>query len=445
MKATNNICNNIIWGIAFAICLTFITAFPCQARRLSNFSEIDDIRQEISLLNLLRGLYLSKEQVQKLAIMSAKAQALRDELQSRINVDKTGVINTFSSLRDALYEPPGFEKQQQEKASALNNRFKEAKEKMEDEIAKIEDETMEILTNAQVSVINDFKPCLVPPKDFQNPVRVGQAGPEGGILGKVTELIHATPDDVWKERGEKLIKQISKKMEEESGEMTSSMKSDIEKRLWSCADSIRQCQDIDFALKKHQLSSELLLINPKKTSKHGFRKAGKIGQWLLSDTAAQVMPKWEKSMDKIGTPTAVECDDDLPTDGKFTELTARTIVHFRRIFKNLRAEAKLGQFSNFISPLEEAATKKDKKLFFNAVLTAADRLREIRSAPGLAKLYAQAARIIARELQLPLLNPGKDAYGFAAELKSYLEDPDPNRSCNNLRNLVGVLMRFKGL
>jgi len=56
-----------------------------------------------------------------------------------------------------------------------------------DKIAKLEEEVEGILSSAQFSIVEDFKPCLILPKSLQDPLRVGQANDAGGKLVKVVE------------------------------------------------------------------------------------------------------------------------------------------------------------------------------------------------------------------------------------------------------------------
>ncbi|MBI3039108.1 hypothetical protein HYY75_08685 [bacterium] len=280
-----------------------------------SFHELEEIRAEISLLNLLRGLYLSKDQAKKVIEIANRAQAFRDETKQLLERDYENVKEDFTGLRDSLFQPVGKEKPFQNKASVLNDRIKEAREVTQEKIAGLEDEARLVLSSAQLEIIDGFKPCLVPPKDLSNPVRVGQASAEGGKLEKLVELIHSTPETVWKERGDSLLAKVANHIEAESGEMTPDMKSDIKARLSKTAGKIRQASDVDFVLKKNTLESEMLLINPKKTLSHEHRKSGKIAQWLLSPTAFSVLPKWLESLDKQTPPdSTIEETPSNPSD-----------------------------------------------------------------------------------------------------------------------------------
>ena len=88
--------------------------------------ELDEIREEISILNLLRGLYLSKDQGQKLLVLAQKAQQLRESALAPFLKEKDQIFGSFSKLRDALYLAPGAEKEAQEQAKKVDHEIKEA-------------------------------------------------------------------------------------------------------------------------------------------------------------------------------------------------------------------------------------------------------------------------------------------------------------------------------
>ncbi|NLI75707.1 MAG: hypothetical protein GX442_04605 [Candidatus Riflebacteria bacterium] len=428
--------------------LALLAASPAPAKPL-DIKELQDIREEISLLNLLRGLYLSKDQVQKLMGMAQKLQALRQDLLGQIEADRTGVLGTFGGLRDALYEAPGQEKAAQEKASALDERFKEGKGALDDETWRLEREAETVLTAAQRAVIEGFKPCLIPPRDLKNPVRVGQAAAEAGILGKIADLIHAAPADLWQERGGRLLARLTDKLEEESGTMTPATKGDLHKRLAATAASIRALSDVDYNLRREDLAREMLLINPREALKHGHHKVGKIGQFLLSEAAARVLPRWIKAMDKMGTPPA--CDTEADGEGgpggkdfSLAEAGAKALDQLQRMFRKRDGRQKLGAFPEFAAPVKAAIEAGDADKTLEALLACCDRLIPLGSGPDLTRAMLQLARTTARRKNLPLFNPKQDPFGLAEELKAVQDAPDTPEACAKARSLAGLAARFKG-
>jgi len=453
-----------------AVSALLILGFACPthvAAKPGEFLELMDIREDISLLNLLRGLYLSRDQVQKLNALALQAQKMRDDLEGQIRKDKESITATFQGLRDSLYEAPGREKSHQEKAGQLDHRFNEARGTNGDRIWNLEQEAEALLTSAQHSIVEGFKPCLIPPKDLRNPMRVGQASGEPGILGRIADLIYATPPDIWKERGEMLLQVISTKMEQESGAMSSSMKSDLLNRLRQTAVQIRSLSDLDFHLKREGLAQEMLLIDPRKALKHGHKKNGPIANFLLSEAAVRVYPQWLKSLDKAPATAATAATaanaaiaanaanasnpaTDAPLEGGaepgdpgLTEIAAKSINGMQRSFQHRQAAQKLGPFPQFVAPVKKALDANDTEGFLQAVLVCCDRLLAIRPGPDLARGFIGLSRLTAKSKNLPLLNPQHDPYGFAAQLRSIIDNPEASDACARGRALVATLSRFK--
>jgi len=431
-------------SFASLVLSVFIIFFSSQAIAAPQpLKELEEIREEISLLNLLRGLYLSKEQAKKIFEVTKKAQEIRENSIKMFEADKAGILSTFEHLRDALYEPIGKEKEAQGKAQTLNERLKEAHGKLQDKIAELEDEVEEILSSAQASIVEDFQPCLIPPKSLKDPLRVGQANDAGGKLAKVAELIFAAPDDVWKERGNYLLDRIAQELEEETGEATAGMKTSMRNQLSLIASKIRNCSEVDFNLKKKNLGDELLLINPKKVLKHGHKPTGKIAKWFLSPTAFKVLPQWIKTLENP-QPAAVdiEYEDEFSENQKGQPMGEKVINMLKKLYRKRENVKGLPPLQSVLEPVKAAVEKKDIEKLLPAVLAALDPLLEMQPDAECVRLLDRIAHLTAKAVGLPLLKPNHDPYGFVADLKKFRQ-ADFREGCKGIRALIDKISRFK--
>jgi hypothetical protein len=407
--------------------------------------ELEEIRQEISLLNLLRGLYLSKEQVQKLVGLSSKAGALRQSARDQFLPRQTEIIAAFSHLRDTLYLEPGREKEAQTKAQDFSNQIKDATGNLSDKVSAIEEEALAVLSSSQQQIVADFKPCLVPPKDLRNPVRVGQAGAESGPLLKLTAMIHAVPADLWAKRGAGLLDKMAAKQEAEAGAMSADMKSDIRRRLAAIAEKIRALSDVDYALKSEQLAAELLLIDPQKALKHGHKKTGDIARWFLSDCAATVLPKWLTALDSTPTSAGAEfADEDDPNAAvSLKEAGAKALMTLSKLHRQRSREKSVPAYESLAQPIQRAIAANDPSALIKAAFAAFSQLAEIRADKPVIRALAQTARHAAKSTGLPLLHPQHDPFGLAADLKQALDhDPDP-QGVKQVRAIFETLVQCK--
>ena len=407
--------------------------------------EIRSLRDEISLLNLLRGLYLSKPQVERLHGLAMQAAKDRESVSTRLLASKDDLQASLTKLRNALFDPPGFEVEVQNQANTLNHRMKEAVGELKDRLAAMEDKAEGILTSSQRAIVEGFKPCLIPPRDLRNPVRVGQAGGQAGLFGKVADLVRGAPDDIWKASGPSIVKRLAALMESESGAMTPAMKGDMEKRLHQVAANIRSLDDIDYAVQRDDLAAQLQLINPHEALKQGHRKTGKIAQFLLSDAAARIYPRWLKAMDRItaaGTPAPVARHRG-PKPAQTMELSAKAINLVRRAYRQRRHDADLPPFPQFIEPMKQAGLAGDKTALLEGLLACLRQLAAVRTDADLVGMTSRIAHIVAKNTGLMLLHKQHDPFGFHARLVKAQQAANPPEDFRTLLGLIDTFSRFR--
>lgn len=420
-------------------------SLPTQAApKLPGLQELEEIRDDISLLNLLRGLYLSRNQVEQLCLLAEKAHQQRETVKALYVRDQAAILKTFKGLREALLLAPGREKEAQGSAHDLSQRMEEVVGRTIDQLNRLEKEVTTILSTSQQSIVSDFKPCLIPPQDLKNPVRVGQAGASQGLLGKVADLIYATPADIWQARGTGVLDKVAVHLEQETGEMKASMRQDIRRRLSEAAEKIRTASPIDYPLRKAELAAELQLIDYDKKMRNGRYPLGKIGKWFLSESAHRVLPAWkqalENGLDLVDADDINMGEEDI---GKtLAEAGAHTVNLLNRYYhKNKNRELPLKQ--GLIAPIEEAVAANNPDRFAAAVLQGIIRLGENGADQPLNRALAQFIRRSAHILELPLLHPKFDPFGFVEEFRRAEQESLEQARFNRLVPLAQTIIRFK--
>ncbi len=261
--------------------------------------KMGDLVEEISLLNVLRGIYLNEQQARRIAGLAAEAEKLRSD--ARAEVEKLSALPAFSQLRDELYtalaeEPPVI----RDKVVELDNRAHEITGAVLHKIAGMEDEIKTLLSHSQQNIFWEFVPCIVPEVDFENPVRTGQAAASSRLM-PACELIRNTSEEMWKKHGQAYLDHILKVIEQDAGKMTEDAREDLRRRLVKHAWKIRKMKEADYMINRDKLAEELLLINREHTLRSGYRLTGKIARFFLSPAAARVMPKWIETHYSSGT------------------------------------------------------------------------------------------------------------------------------------------------
>lgn len=260
---------------------------------LSAEKYIDDMSymlEEISLLNVLRGMYLTEEQARGIAALSLEAEKIRSEALAEIK--GLNSMPAMTQLRDELYtalaeDPPAI----RDKVVELDNAAHEITGRALDKIARMEEQIKKLLSPGQQDIFWEFIPCVVPEVDFESPVRTGQAAASSRLMPAL-ELVRNTPQPMWEKHGQAFVDHVLKITEDEAGKMTDDVREDLRRRLVKHCWKIRTMKEADFMINKDKLAEELLLVNREHTQRSGFRITGKLARFFLSPAAAKVMPKW---------------------------------------------------------------------------------------------------------------------------------------------------------
>jgi hypothetical protein len=446
MNKSPRFASRLMLLFAFALVQLSFVSTAHALPRVQGMEELNVLHEEISLLNLLRGLYLSEDQITQICEIAVEANNAVKSVASPILQDKDVIIAAFADLRNKLFQTPGQETQSQQKAQLINDRLKEAQEKGLEHLGKLEARVTRVMTSAQLEIIEGFVPCLIPPRDLKNPVRVGQAGAAEGPLARMTELIYATPEDVWSERKMILLGKVVKKMEEESGKLSDSMRSDLLNRLAATAKKIRATAPVDFALKKGDLADELLLIDHTRRGARGQKSLGKVGKWFLSETALKILPRWKDAM-AAGMDQVSEADstnDDFKMEPDTSEMAKRLKNPLARLYRKGGKNKGLPPLEEMQDRIDKAEKSKDPMKLAHAVLETIDSLASAGIAQhNINKALVQLIRGVSKHLKLPLINEKHDPYGFFAELKSAQDADTPEEAFQGLRKLADMIVRFK--
>lgn len=295
--------------------LVVLINFAPVAASDQNIDQMGEVIEEISLLNLLRGIYLSQEQAEKISAMAVEAEKIRNDGLEKIK--KLNSLPKLEKLRDELFtalaeDPPAV----REEVVELDNEAHRITGEVLHRIAKLEDEVKAVLAPGQQKLFWDFVPCIVPELDLESPVRTGQAAASSRLMPAV-ELIRKTDEETWKKHGQAYLDHILKVIEQDVGKMTGDAREDLRRRLVKQAWKIRQMKEADFQIHRSQLAEEILLINREKTYRSGFRITGKIARFFLSPAAARILPRWVET--HFGPKTGTSEHEKSPKSEVFEE------------------------------------------------------------------------------------------------------------------------------
>ncbi|MBI5026408.1 MAG: hypothetical protein HZC12_06740 [Nitrospirae bacterium] len=259
--------------------------------------KIEELRREITLLNLINGLNLTDSQSEEILKYVKEAKAIRDSTEREYDLMKGRLNAAFAELRDSLYDKNTRPTQEVERQAAeLNRRVKEKKEETLRQLREIEGKTRSVLTPGQIEIVQSFRPCLIPPKDLNNPVRAGQAF-DSSPAERLLERIRSIPEKRYATAKYRIADEYIKRLESHIGGMAESEKDAKIAVLLETLYKARKMSDEEFALNKRELA---LQINPKKERaelkkrfylERSRKGIGPVGRFLLDEKAITILEK----------------------------------------------------------------------------------------------------------------------------------------------------------
>ncbi|MCX7703304.1 MAG: hypothetical protein N2234_04285 [Planctomycetota bacterium] len=216
--------------------------------------EIHRLKKMTSFLNLFNGLNLNTEQLEEIIKINEEYKA---EVDALAEAAKERAKKCMEALKDwvSAIEKGEMPKDLMEKVGKADSLFKEMEKKVEDIRLKYRERLESVFTESQKEVINDFKPCVVPPQNLRNPVRVGQASNNEPIISELRRL-RKIPQARFNEMLEKMIdgyiEKVTKKHRLEEVEISKERE-----RIKALLVRIKGMSDVDFELNKEQLAEEV--------------------------------------------------------------------------------------------------------------------------------------------------------------------------------------------
>ncbi|HHT9156585.1 MAG TPA: hypothetical protein ACFYEA_03215 [Candidatus Tripitaka californicus] len=284
--------------------------------------QIEVLREDINLLNLLNGLNLTDEQSSRVMNLATEARAVKQgslkENAQLLNEFKETLLTLKEGIMDKNWRPdPEIEK----KAGQLNHRLKELKEEGFTRLQTLEGEAKGVLTPGQLAIIEDYKPCLIPPKDLKSPTRAGQAfdtAPAEKFLTKARSI----PAERYARARDTLTEEFLDRLEKHLGPLPD--KTAKREEVLRVIEQARAMTDEEFALEKEAMASKLALKSereeqPRQGQKpaFGFHRRGmdKVGRLLLNERIITILEKRlalskdftpRKGMDLVSLPAVPE-------------------------------------------------------------------------------------------------------------------------------------------
>lgn len=319
--------------VAIAICLMVSGLFlprPVSSEENDNpVAKVQELRSEISLINLVNGLNFTEEQLNQLIGTLKEVQTLITSYKEKGKALAAEALEPTIQFRQALIEHgPNYPAEIQKTGNKAENLSYVEGEKLREELqAKLpafQEKIEAILTEAQKEVIRDFKPCFFPPKNQKNPVRVGQSANYEQAINLLRQ-IRQIPPAVYEEKRKETLQRQFKKFENKHGKLTDEEKAQEEKRLFALIDETRSMTAEEFELNKEDLAKEFVIkdkreeLSKELTLLTEYRDKDKprlnvIGRYFLNPKMLGVLEIKLTVLKNFKPPEPVDLDKVTPKD-----------------------------------------------------------------------------------------------------------------------------------
>jgi len=274
----------IIVGLMAILGVIFLSlaSFPAQDRRAQ--LETKDLRREIQIINLVNGLELSPAQKKIILNKALQSQQWRQEAQNfylskeaELNI----ILETIKNLRLENKEvPPELARQFHQ----LEDQLKKQKVDFQEKIASLAQEIEKALEPHQLYALQNYVPCVIPPKGES---RIGQVVDVQGI-GRRLARLRSLPDPLYQRRKHDIINQTIEGIKLKTGFIPDeATTADLTAKLGDFYDRLRNLSEVDFEIKKEALAKEFMELTKPKLRPLDIRQ--KIEIFLLAPEIISVL------------------------------------------------------------------------------------------------------------------------------------------------------------
>ncbi|MBF0531317.1 MAG: hypothetical protein HQK55_19015 [Deltaproteobacteria bacterium] len=256
-----------------------------------NQNNVTSLLADISTINLLNALNLTKDQMNKLLALAEKAKGAREQTTVQSEPFQKALKEAeeaFQALRTEIQKGSPAKGEIPQRAVKIEQQLKELRDQAHRQLTKdykqIEAELNTLLTPEQIKVINDFSPCLIPPVNLRDPVRAGQAASNEGAI-KSMRRIREIPEANWPTQRTNIAQRIVEQYKRHKFRLTEEEQKNEQERVIGILDKIRKLSGVDFEMQKENLATELQPVD----------RMAELRQEMESRTPREKQPRFSKA------------------------------------------------------------------------------------------------------------------------------------------------------
>jgi hypothetical protein len=148
---------------------------PRLDREMGVLAEAKEMQREINIHNLYNGLHFDLPQMQRILSLAREAEDLRGSLFDRESGRISQIRKIYGEILDVVRRGEPISPSLEAMGGLMEIAQKRLRKKYFVAMEALEKRVWQVLTPAQREVFRTYEPCLIPPRNIKDPVRVGQA------------------------------------------------------------------------------------------------------------------------------------------------------------------------------------------------------------------------------------------------------------------------------
>jgi len=277
-------------AVLTGMCLLILSlSLSCLAEDLEKKQR--ELRTQITLYNLVNGLYLTNEQTEFILGKAKELDALRERLEERKKSNAPTLTQALLDLKEEVkQEVPQVSENLAKRIHQGNNLLLRLRKEYIDALGEATEQVKSALSDNQIYLIKSFKRCLIPPK---GPARIGQLSSQGGPT-RLLERIRDMPARRYETKKYEIADRIIERLSVRSPRLSAEQLGEAKIELLRTMDDVRKLSDVEFALQKEDMAYEIknaVLRDKHKENEIDVDK--RIARFLLSP---QIIPVLEEGL-----------------------------------------------------------------------------------------------------------------------------------------------------
>jgi hypothetical protein len=296
MKTKRNVLSIVV--AASVIILPWFSAQEGHCRHDAEGREIfagfHGLRKEIVLNNLVNGLYLSPQQMTQMLTTLRKVEGIRGEYRAKAISQARQMEEILTRVRETVARDEEIDGELAREFRRAKKGLQDLKEEFHGSMMPYRDEMEGVLNENQRALIDEFRPCVIPPRDTGDSARIGQASGDTRMGERFLTRIRQMDEKIYGRRRPFIIDRHIERVERHVGLFSDEEREKEEMRVADIFEKARDLSDVDFEAQKGNLARELKEPHEKAMQGRHRRRKGdmdKLGRFLLDPKLIPILEK----------------------------------------------------------------------------------------------------------------------------------------------------------